>query len=732
MIEDILPRYQETGTGSKKTFTLPFDPISDTYLRVYLGESLTTDYTINEREVTFRTAPGNGVRVTFVRLVPLDWQDPSLGSINSESINNICTIIVAKMQSLEEEISRCVKSDITSEYNSDEILEQLQNAYDILSSSKNLLESLVAEKTTALTELNNVKTQSVNAINSLASSKESEISDYTETEKAGAKREILETKNSVETDISNFAEPIKNEMVTLRDTTRGYKDSAEGFRNESESFKDRCEELVEQVEAPAWGKIVGDISAQTDLQNALNTKANDSNTVHRTGNEEIGGNKTFTQRISSKTNRDSTVIPSTYTESVILQNNDKNEVLNSSLRTAYDTSGNVFALLYAGNKGVNKSIGVGVTSNGSFTTIAPTPTENTTTSIQIDTVGARNTKLLQYRTLIDQNVIDATKQNVSTALNYNHVSNCITEIPQNIKLEINSPYINILPGSTLVIPNGDVYTTATTGSYPGTYQEISGFSPSNKYVVIFWNTGEKNIAVPIEAVFSGDTQPTTTYQKSFWYNTNDKFLYFTTDRGQTWEKSVNGWSFPVCIVEEDSSGNFQFAKDSNGNNLIFNGAGFIGHHAFVLPGVKALLPNGFNDDGGLKSREVTTNSLQIIELLNLSGRSLCFTGSNQIGSIPYTSVKNKDELQKQYIYQYCQETNSTWLWENNAWRDNTIRGQLASYSYDGTTVTDFTIRQPVYLATTEMLDSKVDNKIQKVSTLPVTQESGVLYVIPEE
>lgn len=293
MIEDILPRYQETGTGSKKTFTLPFDPISDTYLKVYLGESLTTDYTVNEREVTFGTAPGKGVRVTFVRLVPLDWQDPSLGSINSESINNICTTIVAKMQSLEEEISRCVKVGITETNDSADVLEQLQNAYDILSSSKNLLESLVAEKTTALTELNNVKTQSVNAINSLASSKESEISDYTETEKAEAKREILETKNSVETDINNFAEPIKNEMVTLRDTTRGYKDSAEGFRNESENFKDRCEELVKHVEAPNWGDIIGNINDQTDLQNALNAKANDSNTVHKNGDEEIADAKKF-------------------------------------------------------------------------------------------------------------------------------------------------------------------------------------------------------------------------------------------------------------------------------------------------------------------------------------------------------------------------------------------------------------------------------------------------------
>ncbi len=44
-----------------------------------------------------------------------------------------------------------------------------------------------------------------------------------------------------------------------------------------------------------WGGITGILSNQTDLQNALDLKANNSNVVHRTGDESVLGVKSFTQ-----------------------------------------------------------------------------------------------------------------------------------------------------------------------------------------------------------------------------------------------------------------------------------------------------------------------------------------------------------------------------------------------------------------------------------------------------
>jgi len=48
-----------------------------------------------------------------------------------------------------------------------------------------------------------------------------------------------------------------------------------------------------------WGAITGTLSNQTDLQNALNAKANDNAVVHNTGNESVAGLKTFTSGISA-------------------------------------------------------------------------------------------------------------------------------------------------------------------------------------------------------------------------------------------------------------------------------------------------------------------------------------------------------------------------------------------------------------------------------------------------
>lgn len=51
------------------------------------------------------------------------------------------------------------------------------------------------------------------------------------------------------------------------------------------------------------------------------------------------------------------------------------------------------------------------------------------------------------------NKID-TKQDISTAINYNNISNCITEIPQDIKLELKDGVLTLKAGSKVYVPNG--------------------------------------------------------------------------------------------------------------------------------------------------------------------------------------------------------------------------------------------------------------------------------------
>lgn len=51
---------------------------------------------------------------------------------------------------------------------------------------------------------------------------------------------------------------------------------------------------LDKIKKAVWGTITGTLSDQTDLQSALDTKANDSGVVHTTGTESIAGAKTFT------------------------------------------------------------------------------------------------------------------------------------------------------------------------------------------------------------------------------------------------------------------------------------------------------------------------------------------------------------------------------------------------------------------------------------------------------
>jgi hypothetical protein len=97
---------------------------------------------------------------------------------------------------------------------------------------------------------------------------------------------------------------------------------------------------------------------------------------------------------------------------------------------------------------------------------------------------------------------------------------------------------------------------------------------------------------------SGTTTPTS----STWayYNTTDNKIYDIN--GGTNDGTL---AFPLCL--------FAVTNDHvNYRNKVFNGFGYIGSTAFVLPGVKGLIPNGRNTDGTLKSTEISITSVKTL------------------------------------------------------------------------------------------------------------------------
>lgn len=304
------------------------------------------------------------------------------------------------------------------------------------------------------------------------------------------------------------------------------------------------------------------------------------------------------------------------------------------------------------------------------------------------------------------------------------ISNCILEIPQNIKLELSNNILRLKAGSVLT-RTGSTYATETTAT-DLTYTITSSLG-SGKFV-IFGNSSGLATPRKINNIFSGNSSqyPTTDLTSTtVYFNTDDKLLYKPNNDLSGW----NTWSsdYPFCVIDIDENNTASFAKDSNGRDMIFNGAGFIGHHAFVYPNVKSLIPNGFNSDGTLKSILVNTNALIIRELSNGSTLGKCFTSDGVDRWNGYIEVETYDDFLTQrssYIVNtrfYVKELNKTFV---DAGGSIGIieqpRTPLVYYSQSNNIVTDFTIRQPYQGARcllTDEIKEEVATKQVDVTTL---------------
>ena len=156
-------------------------------------------------------------------------------------------------------------------------------------------------------------------------------------------------------------------------------------------------------------------SKQIDTVGARNTKlssyALNNGVVHTTGNESISGIKTFTSgTIISKsapgyalkaTNITRATPPSSNQSSFMLVESDNNNKNVGGIYRVYnsDSSGSLSLLCYKPQTtdSTYQAIKIGYDASGNYYTYAPTPNQDTTSSTQIDTVGARNTKLANYQ-----------------------------------------------------------------------------------------------------------------------------------------------------------------------------------------------------------------------------------------------------------------------------------------------------------------------------------------------
>ena len=183
-------------------------------------------------------------------------------------------------------------------------------------------------------------------------------------------------------------------------------------------------------------------------------------------------------------------------------------------------------------------------------------------------------------------------QDLDTALNYNSITNCITKIPQDIKLELDNGTLTLKSGSKVYNADGTVYTLDNDLSMTPEWGAVSGTTTN---IVVFPTISNNKItgmdAMNLTRVFSGDTVPTFPDNYACWLDTTTNKVKYTNNGGTTWSENR---TLPLCLVS--TTDHVVTSIDQ-----VFNGMGFIGSTVYVLPGVEALIPQGKNADGTLNN-----------------------------------------------------------------------------------------------------------------------------------
>jgi hypothetical protein len=200
----------------------------------------------------------------------------------------------------------------------------------------------------------------------------------------------------------------------------------------------------------------------------------------------------------------------------------------------------------------------------------------------------------------DVNLSNLTEQGEKHFLNKQQITNCILEVPQRIKLELNNGVLTLKAGSEVIVPNGfeadgvtpkfdyvTVESDASISNRTTNTKEMLFYSIDTQIANLLW----------LSDISSGTTQPTG-HQYMIWYDTANNLCKFTQNSGVTWEK----YSLPVSLVTVSST-------QITSIDQIFNGFGYIGSTIWVDKGVKVLIPNGRNEDGTLNNIEATTDRI---------------------------------------------------------------------------------------------------------------------------
>lgn len=332
-----------------------------------------------------------------------------------------------------------------------------------------------------------------------------------------------------------------------------------------------------------------------------------------------------------------------------------------------------------------------------------------TYSVAVEDMQEKSDEVLTNIETSKVEAIERLKQS-STALTQSQITNCLLEVPQNIKLELNNGTLIIKAGSIVTIPYG-------TTDLSSTYKVGSDFLNSNLKVVdrvysngkfFVWaelqtdkqmdsttqaTANQRTVTVVVSsgnlasidatAYNSGATEPEGLSSSVRFYNTTANYIY----NGGT----TTYHSYPIC-VGQSVNGTGWTSIDK-----VFNGMGYIGSTVWVDKGVKCLIPNGRNEDGSLRNIESTLTKVCVITDTRVvpSGK-LVLTPSSITNGSAYcvdASGYTYSEEEPTTARWYKPSANMFYLKKDDGWKEDK-QVHIGDFSKTTTSFTSFQPKQP--------------------------------------
>ena len=182
-------------------------------------------------------------------------------------------------------------------------------------------------------------------------------------------------------------------------------------------------------------------------------------------------------------------------------------------------------------------------------------------------------------------------------LSHRNITNCLLEVPQDIKLELVDGVITLKAGSKVYVPNGFEADGVTRRFKEVTITSDSSNSTKGDGDVLLAVGEQGSLLATNSKSHTVTERPETTTGIPLYYN-------ITTNKIEFYDNSIwnSNASFPIAIAVRTNNGISSIKQ-------IFNGISYIGSTVVALPGVKCLIPNGRNEDGSLNNIEYTTEKV---------------------------------------------------------------------------------------------------------------------------